>query len=151
MRRYSLILALAAVAAMQASAGTLVKPRVYQPGEGAGLPKDVFKEGFYGTWTTGDDKPLPSIYIFFVDGDKLSGVACGPCGDLNTLYEIGDGAIVNGNRATFYLIDSGTGSPSQAHTREEVRAVVSDGVLTVTRKGMQTEFRRPQVGRVRTR
>lgn len=136
MQKYALILAAAVVAIVniQANAAdTAATPTV----------RDVFKEGFVGTWTS-DDEILPTVYIFTVNGDKLGGVACSPCNDLKTIYQVADGSIVNGSRATFYLIDSGDGSPQWTkRTREEVTAVLLNGVLAVTRGGKTIQLRRP--------
>jgi hypothetical protein len=146
MRRYSIrasILALAVAAvATQVGVAQPAAPRPAAPRPSSG-PRNIFKPGFVGTWESAD-RPAPQVYIFTVHGDTLGGIACGPCDDIATLTRVTDGAIAHGDRATFYLADAGSGSPdARNHARQKVTAVLSDGVLTVTRAGRSTQLRRP--------
>jgi hypothetical protein len=80
-----------------------------------------------GSWVT--DGPGPQyMYIFAVDGDRLSGVACTSCFDLRNLAFVSEGRV-GGETLSFTLLhDRGDGKPY----RDTFQGKVSGGRLTLS-------------------
>lgn len=80
-----------------------------------------------GSWVTDGTGPQ-YMYIFAVDGDRVTGVVCARCFDLKNLAFVSDGRV-EGDALSFTLIhDRGDGKPY----RETVRGQVGGGRLTLT-------------------
>ena len=85
-----------------------------------------------GSWVTEGDG-AQYMYIFAVQGDRISGVACTRCFDLNNLAFVSEGRI-DGNALSFTLLhDRGNGTAY----RETFRGKADGGriVLTALREG----------------
>jgi len=80
-----------------------------------------------GSWVT-EGPGAQYMYIFSVEGDRISGVVCTRCFDLKNLAFVSDGRL-EGNAVSFTLRhDRGDGKPYQ----ETFRGQVGAGRLTLT-------------------
>lgn len=80
-----------------------------------------------GSWVTEGDG-AHYMYIFAVQGDRISGVACTRCFDLNNLAFVSDGRV-EGDALSFTLLhDRGDGKPH----RESFRGKAGGGRITLT-------------------
>ena len=80
-----------------------------------------------GSWVT-EGTGAPSMYIFAVQDDRVSGVVCARCFDLDNLAFVTDGRI-QGDVLSFTLLhDRGDGKPD----RETFRGKVAEGRITLT-------------------
>ena len=80
-----------------------------------------------GSWVT-EGTGARYMYIFAVQGDRISGVACTRCFDLNNLAFVSDGRV-QGDALSFTLLhDRGDGKPY----RETFRGKVVGGRMTLT-------------------
>ena len=80
-----------------------------------------------GSWVT-EGQGAHYMYIFAVQGDRISGVVCTRCFDLNNLAFVSDGRF-EGDALSFTLLhDPGDGKPY----RETFRGKVGEGRMTLT-------------------
>jgi hypothetical protein len=80
-----------------------------------------------GSWVT-EGAGTPSMYIFAVQDDRISGVVCARCFDLDNLAFVSEGRI-QGNELSFTLVhDRGNGKTY----REMFRGQVAAGRMTLT-------------------
>jgi hypothetical protein len=89
-----------------------------------------------GSWVTDGTGPQ-YMYIFAVDGDRLSGVVCTRCFDLRNLAFVADGKV-DGDTLSFTLLhDRGDGKPY----RETFRGKAGGGRLTLSaaREGQSSQ------------
>ena len=81
-----------------------------------------------GSWIA-ESEGAHYIYIFAVEGDRLSGVVCAKCYDLKNLTFISNGRV-EGDRLAFTLVhDAADGKPS----RETFRGKLKDGQVRLER------------------
>jgi hypothetical protein len=86
-----------------------------------------------GTWTAGGG-PAARVYVFKVTGDRITGIACGPCNDPAGVFRIEDGRLLGEDRATFFIrVEAGpAGFRSNGNHRERVEASLSRNVMTLS-------------------
>ena len=80
-----------------------------------------------GSWVTEGDG-AQYIYIFAVEDDRISGVACTRCFDLNNLDFVSEGRVAGDTLSFTLLHDRGDGKPY----RESFRGKVAGGRITLT-------------------
>jgi hypothetical protein len=90
-------------------------------------------DGIAGTWSSGDTS-TDQTFVFRVKGEAFIGMACGPCDDPSTVFQIADGRIVGGTQVTFTIVHD-TAGPLFARLGP-YRSRVS-GTLTGTRLVLQ--------------
>jgi hypothetical protein len=63
-------------------------------------PPLLAADGLSGTWTSGTGA---QTYVFKVQGDRFTGLVCGPCDDPAAVFRIEDGRILDAERMTFAI------------------------------------------------
>jgi hypothetical protein len=89
-------------------------------------------EGLSGTWTVGTG-PGAQTFVFKVQGDRLTGVVCGPCDDPAAVFRIEDGRALDADRVSF-AIGYDVGGPlfkKYGPYRDQVTATLSGNQLTL--------------------
>jgi hypothetical protein len=94
-----------------------------------------------GAWTSAGSGG--KTYVFKVQGDRFTGIACGPCDDPAAVFRIEDGKILDADHMTF-TIDYDVGGP-QFKKYGPYRAQV-----TATRSGQQLAIRAQREGATET-
>ena len=86
-----------------------------------------------GTWTAGEG-PDARIYVFKVSGERVTGIVCGPCDDPASVFQIEDGRLLDGDRASFFIrYDVGRpGDRRDGPYRERVDASLARNLLKLS-------------------
>ena len=58
-------------------------------------------DGLSGAWASGG--PAVQTYVFKVQGDRFTGIVCGPCDDPAAVFRIEDGKVLDPDRLTFSI------------------------------------------------
>jgi hypothetical protein len=88
-------------------------------------------DGLSGAWTSAG--PGVHTYVFKVQGDRFTGIVCGPCDDPAAVFRIEDGRILDAEHMTF-SIDYDVGGPQfkkYGPYRDRVTATRSGNQLAI--------------------
>ena len=96
------------------------------------LTLSLHAEGLSGTWTEGAG-PGAQTFVFKVQGDRLTGVVCGPCDDPSAVFRIEDGRALDAQRVSFAIAYDVGGPLFKKHGayRDQVTATLSGNQLTL--------------------
>ena len=94
-------------------------------------------DGLSGAWTSGGT--AVQTYVFKVQGDRFTGLVCGPCDDPAAVFRIDDGKIVDADHMTF-SINYDVGGPQFKKYGSYLDQV------TATRSGTQLAIRAQRQG-----
>ena len=96
------------------------------------LTLSLHAEGLSGTWTVGTGADART-FVFKVQGDRLTGVVCGPCDDPAAVFRIEDGRALDADRVSF-AIGYDVGGPlfkKYGPYRDQMTATLSGNQLTL--------------------
>ena len=88
-------------------------------------------DGLSGAWTSAGG--AGQTYVFKVQGDRFTGIVCGPCDDPAAVFRIEDGKILDADRLTF-SINYDVGGPQfkqYGPYRDQVTATRSGNQLAI--------------------
>jgi len=99
------------------------------------FPPSLHAEGLSGTWTAGSSTTAQTAQtvVLKVQGDRLTGIVCGPCDDPAAVFRIEDGRLLDRERITFF-IRYDVGGPlfrKYGPYRDQVTATRSENQLTL--------------------
>lgn len=67
-----------------------------------GIPA-VAADGLSGTWVSGAG-PSAKVYVFKAQGDRFTGIVCGPCDDPRTVWRVTAGSVIDATHIRFAVV-----------------------------------------------